>query len=289
VSTSSAYLPGPRGVDVVRTLLALRRDPLAAFQHAADTYGDVVRFPFGRRAFVLVAHADGVRHVLQDNAHRHSKRTRSYRQVATLLGDGLVTSNGERWRRQRRAAQPMFARRQVARLDGVVVRAAEVMVDRRRDSARREEPVDLGAELVQLTLGVVITSVSLYVGAMILLFFRPERFELLLAGFALEGYVYGCYGLLVGTIVRRELEGILLVVLLANIGVGWLQNPLFYAEAQNQVIIRALPAFFPSQVSMIAAFTDHAVTRPLLGGFAYGTVLLALATLLYWLRMRTHR
>jgi hypothetical protein len=148
------------------------------------------------------------------------------------------------------------------------------------------------SELVFAKLGalaVVITSVSLYVGAMILLFFRPERFELLLAGFALEGYVYGCYGLLVGTIVRRELEGILLVVLLANIDVGWLQNPLFYAEAQNQVIIRALPAFFPSQVSMIAAFTDHAVTRPLLGGFAYGTVLLALATLLYWLRMRIYR
>jgi hypothetical protein len=137
-------------------------------------------------------------------------------------------------------------------------------------------------------LGCVVALIGSYVAAMLLLFFPPEHLGLLVVGFMLGGYVYGCYGLLVGSVVRQELEGILLVVLLANIDVGWLQNPLFYAEAQNKAIIRHLPAFFPAQASMIAAFTDHPVTVPVLGSLAYGSSLLVIAMLLYWRKMRVH-
>lgn len=137
-----------------------------------------------------------------------------------------------------------------------------------------------------LTLGVVVLLVAAYVAVLLRLFFAPTHFVLMLVGLALGGYVYGCYGLLVGTLVRRELEGILLIVLLANIDVGWLQNPLFYAEAQNKGIIRALPAFFPSQASMIAAFTDYSVLVPLAGSLLYGSALLLLATGVYWWTMR---
>jgi ABC-2 type transport system permease protein len=105
-------------------------------------------------------------------------------------------------------------------------------------------------------------------------------------GLLLTGYVYGTYGMFVGSLLRRELEGILLVVLLVNIDAGWLQNPLYYADAQNQAIIRFLPAFFPSQLTMISAFSNLAVTGNLLGGFLYGTGFLLLAFGLLWLKTR---
>jgi len=106
------------------------------------------------------------------------------------------------------------------------------------------------------------------------------------SGLLLGGWVYGCYGLLVGSLFRRELEGILFVVLLAVIDVGWLQNPIYYEEAQNQAVIRSLPAYFPAQVSMAAAFTDHAVLRPMLGALAYGAGLLLAALGIHRWRVR---
>ena len=75
------------------------------------------------------------------------------------------------------------------------------------------------------------------------------------------------------------------IVLLANIDAGWLQNPIYYADAQNTEIIRALPAYFPSQISMVAAFSDHSVTVPIAASVGYGLGLLFLALIVHRWRM----
>jgi hypothetical protein len=135
----------------------------------------------------------------------------------------------------------------------------------------------------------VIAVIGTYVGGLLLIFFRPERVVLTVLGFVLAGFVYGGYGLLVGSLFRSELEGILLIVLLANIDAGWLQNPVFYAAAQNQFVIRALPAFYPSQISMIGAFTSGLPLRPMVASLAYGLVLLLAALAVYFIKMRVRR
>jgi hypothetical protein len=149
-------------------------------------------------------------------------------------------------------------------------------------------PSELLAAKLSVLLFVIIL-ISLFVALMLPLFFRPQRFLLTMMAFALGGFVYGCYGLLVGALCRRELEGILLIVLLANIDVGWLQNPTFYTDAQNTAIIRYLPAHFPSQASMIAAFTDHAWHMPLLCSLLYGSALLCIAVSIFWWKMRVFK
>jgi hypothetical protein len=140
-----------------------------------------------------------------------------------------------------------------------------------------------------LTLTILIAGTGVYVASLLLLFFQPRRLPLVLLGFILAGFVYGSYGLLVGAMFRRELEGILLIVLLANIDIGWLQNPIYYADAQNKFIIRHLPAYFPSQVSMAAAFSGHSVLAPLGGGLVYGTLLLLAAMLVFGWKMRVRK
>jgi uncharacterized membrane protein YidH (DUF202 family) len=135
----------------------------------------------------------------------------------------------------------------------------------------------------------VIVVVACYVAAILLLFFQPGRFVLVILGFVLGGYVYGCYGLLVGAIFKRELEGILFIVLLANIDAGWLQNPIYYADAQNKAIIRHLPAYFPSQTSMVSAFTDSSILAPLIWSVVYGSVLLFTAIVIFWWKMRIRK
>ena len=82
-------------------------------------------------------------------------------------------------------------------------------------------------------LGCAIVAVSLFCGALLLGFFVPRHVGNVVLGFVLVGTVYGCYGLLAGSIFRRELEGVLSIVLLTNIDVAWLQNPIFYTESKN--------------------------------------------------------
>lgn len=135
----------------------------------------------------------------------------------------------------------------------------------------------------------LIVVIGSYIALLLLLFFRPDRLALVILGFMLAGYVYGCYGLFVGAVFKRELEGILFIVLLANIDAGWLQNPIYYADAQNKAIIRHLPAYFPSQLSMASAFTEHSVVPSLLGGLSYGSILLLAAMAIFWQRMRIRK
>lgn len=145
----------------------------------------------------------------------------------------------------------------------------------------------LAAKLLALLLMVVL--IACYVGFFTHAFTPIRHLPMFLVGLVLIGAVYGCYGLIVGGLVDGELEGILLIVLLTNIDAGWLQNPQFYAEAQNQVLIRWLPAYYPSQVAIIAAFTDHSSAGAGLYSLLYGGTLLMVACIVFYYKMRIKR
>jgi ABC-2 type transport system permease protein len=141
--------------------------------------------------------------------------------------------------------------------------------------------------LSKLTVLVSVTTiVGIYVSLVLLLFFRPGSWHMVSVAFILAGYVYGSYGLLVGSLFKGQLEGILFIVLLANIDAGWLQNPVYYTAAQNTELIRRLPAFYPSQVAMVSAFAEEfSVMRPLMGSLAYGTAFAGLALVCFAKKM----
>lgn len=147
----------------------------------------------------------------------------------------------------------------------------------------RSSEISLSKLLVMIG---IIVLVGFYVGGMLRFFFIPESFLRVVSGFFMVGFVYGSYGLLIGSLLKGELEGILLITLLANIDIGWLQNPIFYAGSMNKGLIRSLPAFYPSQLSNISAFSEHPVSLAWLGSLLYGGSLLILALLVYWLKMR---
>jgi hypothetical protein len=135
----------------------------------------------------------------------------------------------------------------------------------------------------------IILIVSIYITILMSFYLRPARIAGVAFGLLLAGFVYGSYGMLIGTITRGDLEGILFIVLLANIDVGWLQNPVYYLGAQNKEFIRSLPAYFPSQVSIVSAFSQHNITHSALSGLAYGTIFLSVAIVIYYFRMRIHK
>ena len=133
--------------------LALARDPLGTVRALHAAHGDVVRIRALGRTFVVVAHPDVAREVLVTQQKRFV-RGYAHRGLKLLLGDGLLTSEGELHRRHRRMAQPAFHRERVAGYARAMVRAAEACDARWRARADGGAPLDIAGEMMALTLGI---------------------------------------------------------------------------------------------------------------------------------------
>ncbi len=142
---------------------------------------------------------------------------------------------------------------------------------------------------VLISLLIIAFLIAGYINILSNLFHPIDHFWKFSFGLCQIGLVYGGYGLMVGSFIKGELEGILFIVLLVNIDVGWLQNPLFYEEAQNQMIIRYLPAYYPSQSSIIAAFTDYSISDSSWISMLYTSVFLILSLIIYFFKMRLRK
>jgi hypothetical protein len=168
--------------------------------------------------------------------------------------------------------------------------AGLVLIQRSLDAQKRL--VLNGFPIYQLFLSrlvsllVLILLVSVYTGCIVEAITRSQRFAGILTGLALTGAVYGAYGLLIGALWKRSLESVLSIVLLTNIDVGWLQNPIFYTEATNRAIIHYLPGYFPSQVAMVAAFTSSSITNATVGALLYFCILMVVAGGLAYRKLR---
>ena len=125
---------------------AFREDPLGLFETMREVHGDVARGRIMHKKLLFLFHPEDIKHVLVDNVSNYRKQTRGYTQLRMLLGNGLVTSEGDFWLRQRRIAQPAFARRRIASF-------AETMLSNTDDRiATWGERIDLDEEMMALTL-----------------------------------------------------------------------------------------------------------------------------------------
>ncbi len=143
--------PWIKGEPVLGSLRAFAKDRLGFLERAHAEKGDVVGFNLGGRTFHLVAHPEGVKRILVDNYPNYRKETRGQDLLRTVLGEGLVTAEGDTWKRQRRLSQPAFHKDRIAAF-------APLMVQATRDALAGWEAgssLDAGEAFSKLTLTVV--------------------------------------------------------------------------------------------------------------------------------------
>ncbi|HZN18995.1 MAG TPA: cytochrome P450 [Micromonosporaceae bacterium] len=145
--------PGPPATAMLSLLWKLGRDRLGLMTSAAATYGDAVRISAGPKVLYFFNHPEHAKHVLADNSANYHKGL-GLAQARRALGDGLLTSEDELWREQRRVVQPVFQNKRIARQAGVVVQEATALVRRLRGH-EGGPPVDVVREMTGLTLGVL--------------------------------------------------------------------------------------------------------------------------------------
>src|SRR5882724_8585670 len=154
-----AVAPGPKGLPLIGSAIPLLRDILGFMHRGMLEYGDVVHMTAGpppvRFHGYGIFHPDGVQHVLAGNADGYYKGDQVYVELIDVLGNGLFTSEGEVWRRQKRLVQPLFTHKRVAAYVPMMVEEADGGVARWRAAAERGESVDLHSEMTRVTLRVV--------------------------------------------------------------------------------------------------------------------------------------
>ncbi|MBW4437544.1 MAG: cytochrome P450 [Pleurocapsa minor GSE-CHR-MK-17-07R] len=162
--TSAAVQDAPRnpprtsGFPVVGSIPGVLRHQTDYLMNAWREHGDIYTLDLGLVSIVMLNHPDYAQHILRDNLSNYAKGGEMWASVREVIGDGLVTSEGNYWRRQRRMIQPHFHRQKLA---GLVTLMMEAIDDGMRDwdaRAASGEPFDIAKAYANITMKVIVRS-----------------------------------------------------------------------------------------------------------------------------------
>jgi cytochrome P450 len=142
-------MPGPKGLDTLGMIWRFRQDPLQGLLDLRDRYGDILQYRYGSLHRVLISQPEAAMRVLVDNHPNYNKDSPFYHMLKWFFGDGMLSSDGELWKRQRRLAQPAFSRRKVEALGPMMVSVTEAAMQ------EWTSEMDAAEALGQLTLQIV--------------------------------------------------------------------------------------------------------------------------------------
>ena len=146
-------LPGPEGRFLVGNARELARDWMGFLTSCSRKDGDAVFFRFFNVPGCLLSHPDYIEQVLVTNQSNFAK-SRDYRVLARVMGEGLLTAEGKAWRGQRRLVQPAFNHEKIVKYRKVMVECATRMLDGWKDEASQ----DIHSDMTHLTLEIVTQS-----------------------------------------------------------------------------------------------------------------------------------
>ena len=143
-----------RPAKLVREFL---HDPIKTLQSISRKYGDISHFKLGRQHVYLINNPDYIEKVLVYD-HRNFTKGKRLQLAKALLGEGLVTSEGDLHNRQRRIIQPIFHSKQIAAYGKTITDHASTLNQKWKDGDTR----DMLKEMMQLTLSIICKSVLNY-------------------------------------------------------------------------------------------------------------------------------
>ena len=149
-----ATAPGPSGPQMLRAIRHINRDALGFLQSMRHRYGTVVQFPIPSPPTYLVSDPEAVRRILVGRNRLYDKDTLQYRSLSLVTGEGLLTTSGETWRRQRKLVQPAFHHEALAAVADHVGHAVDRLVDRWGDLSRGAV-IDMDEAMMRAALEVV--------------------------------------------------------------------------------------------------------------------------------------
>ena len=148
IANSISPLPISKGHWLLGNIPSMSTDILQHFYQLEKELGPTYENPVPTIRLIATSDPEFMRHVLQTN-HRNYKKGRAYDVLKLILGNGLVTSNGDFWRKQRRLAQPAFHKKT---LDNLFIVMGEVATDYFGHlESKRGTTIDIAKEMMAIT------------------------------------------------------------------------------------------------------------------------------------------
>src|SRR5690348_2796529 len=146
--------PGPKAQPFFGNLLEFQRDQLKFVEQMQHTYGDMVTMHAGGKPFVLLFRPEYVRYLLTEHPRDFMATQSAGGDLMEVLGESLLTIEGEAHRQQRRLVQPAFHKKRVESYADYMVQYTQEMLDTWHEG----EVVDIAQAMQQLTLRIVVRS-----------------------------------------------------------------------------------------------------------------------------------
>ena len=149
--TKKPFLPpGPRGIPFLGSLIDYFSDMLGFLKRVSDDYGDIVYYKLGTRKMYLLNNPEHIKDVLVTH-NRNFEKSRALKRTKIILGEGLLTNEGEPHIKQRRTIQPVFHHERIKSYGDVMAQYAS----RVGDGWKNGELLNIHKEMMKLTLFIV--------------------------------------------------------------------------------------------------------------------------------------
>ncbi len=124
-----------------------------------EQYGDIVKINDAKRkdCGYIVTNPDAVKHILISNHSNYLKGT-GFERVKMLLGNGIIVSDGDFWRRQRTMIQPAFSRKNILRLCDMIKTSTQNLIPKWQQLAESGESFDITTEMSEFALEIILRS-----------------------------------------------------------------------------------------------------------------------------------
>ncbi|WP_040911305.1 cytochrome P450 [Leptospira broomii] len=142
--------PGTFGFPALRYLPFLSRDTIGFFRMLHAKYGKTVRFGIRKIVIHLITQPEDIKRVLQENSQNYHKGV-FYKELGRILGRGLLNSEGEFWKKQRKLIQPAFHRQRIAEFVEVMANETDKMLE----TWKPKSSIDVSKEMMHLTFAIV--------------------------------------------------------------------------------------------------------------------------------------
>ncbi|TNE46054.1 MAG: cytochrome P450 [Deltaproteobacteria bacterium] len=153
-------LPGPKNFFGLKNIREMGRKGLLEAMHGFwQTYGDLFEVQVGPRKLVVVVHPDHVRHVTMTQAANYEK-LESYDTVRKyIIGNGIVTSIGDLWKRQRRLMAPFYTPKGIQAFADIMLRDTVEMIDRWDQLVTSQPKIEMFDEMALVTASIILKAI----------------------------------------------------------------------------------------------------------------------------------